>query len=101
MHAEIEAEYKASPTKAELRARFLCVDCSTDTSVRGISEYYVVHHEIWAEGGLERQGGMLCVACLEARIGRVLIPDDFSSAPLNLDPEQPRSERLSKRMGLA
>lgn len=58
-----------------------CVDCSVNTSY--IEEYYNVLDHVWAETGLRPDDGMLCIRCLEARIGRKLTPADFSDAPVN------------------
>src|SRR5262245_42362542 len=53
--------------------RFRCVDCGKDT----IDEYYMVADELWAASG--GGDGMLCLACLERRIGRKLALDDFTA----------------------
>jgi hypothetical protein len=60
----------------EADARFLCVDCRKDT--KG-SEYYRVEDEVWAASGLAPNGGMLCLACLEGRIGRPLTWEEFTA----------------------
>ena len=49
-----------------------CVDCAGD-----FDERYMVKCEIWAASGLARDGGVLCIGCLERRLGRRLTPDDF------------------------
>jgi hypothetical protein len=54
-----------------------------DTFARGVDEYYMVHREVWAAAGMLPRGGMLCVGCLEARLGRRLTAADFTSAPVN------------------
>jgi hypothetical protein len=54
---------------------FHCVDCDKDTLG---GEYYMVSDELWAAAGMGREG-MLCLACLERRIGRELAIDDFTS----------------------
>jgi hypothetical protein len=43
-------------------------------------------------------GGMLCIGCLENRIGRKLRRTDFSEYPINNDGKYPRSERLKNRL---
>lgn len=60
-----------------------CVDCAVDTSVRGVDEYYMVHNAVWAFSGMAPRGGMLCVGCLEVRIGRRLRAADFTDVPVN------------------
>jgi hypothetical protein len=42
--------------------------------------------------------GMLCIGCLEARLGRQLVPDDFASVPLKPGRGH-RSARLLERLG--
>ena len=86
----------ASPTwlaSMKDRSSFLCLDCGVDTGA--IDEYYRVTNELWARvnpGG----DGMLCIGCLEKRLGRELTPDDF---PNGADRSSPKSERLLKRLG--
>ena len=80
------------------RARFLCVGCGFDTH-RG-AEYFMVRHDIWHLTGLDVGDVMLCVGCVEARIGRTLEPADFLDVDLNYDPAVPRSPRLQERLGL-
>jgi hypothetical protein len=63
---------------------FVCVDCSINTM--HIDEYYMVTDEIWDDTGLTSNGGMLCIGCLEARLGRKLTARDFSDVPLNYFP---------------
>jgi hypothetical protein len=55
---------------------FRCVDCGKDTQG---GEYYMVADELWAAAGMAPNGGMLCLADLERRIGRPLVPDDFTA----------------------
>ena len=56
--------------------RFFCVDCGKNTLG---GEYYMVRDELWAASGLEPNDGMLCLACLEKRIGRLLTLEDFAA----------------------
>lgn len=60
---------------------FKCVDCGVNT--HDADEYYMVHDELWAAAGMEPAGGMLCVGCLEQRLGRRLTAADFTDAPVN------------------
>ena len=46
---------------------FRCIDCNVHT--RMIDEYYMVTDETWAIAGMMCDGGMLCIGCLEKRIG--------------------------------
>jgi len=64
----------------------LCVDCGVD--VQPIqngprAERYVVHDEVWAAAGMTPNGGELCVGCIESRLGRQLVPGDFTDCPMN------------------
>jgi hypothetical protein len=79
----------------------LCRDCGTDctpcTGAHGCRhtgrwEHYMVTAEMWSAAGMpvptireynESDGDFLCVGCLEARLGRMLEPGDFTTAPIN------------------
>jgi hypothetical protein len=68
-----------------------CHDCGND-----FDEYsYVVHDAVWNASGLS--DGLLCIGCLEARIGRRLCRDDFTDALLNRFTER-QSLRLQDRI---
>ena len=74
-----------------------CVDCSVNTM--DIDEYYMLKEKVWLSIVPGREG-MLCIGCVEKRLGRKLIPEDFSYCPLNEEEySQPRSDRLLNRMG--
>ena len=60
-----------------VKKRFRCIDCGKDTNLYG--EYYMVADELWSAAGMVPFGGMLCLACLEKRIGRELTPADFTA----------------------
>jgi hypothetical protein len=62
---------------------FECADCEVNTFQEpvGISEYYMVLDPIWEEHGVGK--GMLCIGCLENRMGRELTPADFNEYPVN------------------
>jgi hypothetical protein len=62
--------------KAQSTLRFYCVDCGKNTLG---GEYYAVSDDLWAASGVAPDGGMLCLACLETRIGRALTLDDFTA----------------------
>lgn len=72
-----------------------CVDCEVHTGVVG--DYYMIHKHLWAEFGCG--DGMLCIACLERRMGRILTPSDFTDAPVNGGALTYRSERMISRVG--
>lgn len=75
----------------DLGDTYLCVDCKIDTCYA--DEYYMVHDLLWP-----KLDGMLCVGCLEARIGRELVPADFPDIGANYMGEF--SPRLRNRIGL-
>ena len=52
-----------------------CVDCDKETI--GCGEYYRVSDELWTASGMSPGSGMLCLSCLEKRIGRPLSLEDF------------------------
>jgi len=77
--------------------RGFCLDCLNNTFKT--REYYMLRNEIWALTNVGRKG-MLCIECCEARIGRQLIPSDFSDCYLNTSKSFERSMRLNNRMGI-
>jgi len=78
----------------EIERRFKCKDCKVNTGT--IAEYYMVEDRVWKKAGNE--AGMLCIGCLEDRLGRRLHTNDFSKCPLNFDPSWIKSDRLLNRM---
>ena len=74
---------------------FLCLDCGQDTCLLG--EYYMVRDEFWLAANPDR-AGMLCIGCLERRLGRELTSSDFTDCPLNQESLVLRSSRLTKRL---
>lgn len=72
-----------------------CVDCGVNTLK--INEYYMVENRLWDVYGPAR--GMLCIGCLEKRIGRKLVPSDFSRARINWSGLGKHSPRLADRIG--
>lgn len=85
---------------------FKCKDCKVCT--HSIGEYYMVTTAIWrsAFGGDGRKArGMLCIGCLERRIGRNLARlasskcarADFPDYPINHG-AFPQSDRLMERI---
>lgn len=74
---------------------FMCQDCTTDTLE--LSEYYAVTDGVWAATGFGSDDGMLCVGCLEHRLGRKLSAADFPNYPINRG-VFPMSARLMHRV---
>lgn len=60
-------------------------------------EHYFINTDLWlqATGSIV---GMYCVGCLEQRIGRRLVPSDFTNATVNDPKYEPKSQRLMDRM---
>lgn len=74
-------------------SRYKCADCPVDTNQNG--EYYMVTHNIWGRYGAG--DGMLCIGCLETRMGRKLDKYDFMNVPVNYLGR--RSKRMIDRLG--
>jgi hypothetical protein len=81
-----------------------CADCGSGTIAAG--EWYMVNDEVWEQAWLGRRKWwfqhvpgqeILCIGCLEARIGRTLIACDFTDVPVN-DPANRMSDRLRDRL---
>lgn len=75
---------------------WLCLDCGIHTGL--IDEYYMVNDDVWEEAEMD-EDGMLCVGCLEVRLGRQLVPADFPDLPINAGGFA-HSDRLMNRIGL-
>jgi len=75
---------------------FNCIDCHLDTLE--ICEYYMVHNDIWRQANLSTADGMLCIGCLENRIGRTLNAHDFPDLPVNTSIHFPKSPRILSRI---
>lgn len=75
-----------------------CRDCRVNTS--DIYEYYMVHDEVWQAAGADTEfgWGMLCIGCLEVRLGRTLTPADFTDCWVNHPQGWRKSQRLMSRM---
>jgi hypothetical protein len=81
-----------------------CCDCGLGTYAA--HEWYMVRDEVWEEAWRGRwkwwhqiEGQqILCIGCLEKRLGRTLIASDFTAVPIN-NPNKPSiSERLRDRL---
>lgn len=72
-----------------------CRDCGADTEALG--EFYMLRDEVWGETGMGPDEGMLCVGCVEGRLGRRLGPADFTHVVVNLVwPENMRALKSSR-----
>lgn len=77
---------------------FVCLDCHVCTFC--INEYYMVYRRIWKKIN-PKINGMLCIGCVEKRLGRKLNTKDFTKCSLNKDilsGELLSSRRLVKRI---
>lgn len=84
-----------------------CDDCQKDVMpydgegrpVENGWEWYMVRSEVWEAAA--RHGNLarfLCIGCLETRIGRSLVANDFAPLPLN-EPGWAATKRLLDRLG--
>jgi len=55
----------------------ICQDCDKD------AEYFVVVDTVWKAAGFETQAGVVCMSCIEKRLGRKLVKDDFRDCVVN------------------
>ena len=58
---------------------WLCKDCGKDCFIDS-RDYYMVTHDIWENKGVGT--GMLCMDCMEDRIGHKLTKNDILPCPL-------------------
>ncbi|WP_306364498.1 hypothetical protein [Nocardia sp. CC227C] len=65
--------------------------------LEGPDEWYTVHDALWQHAGA-RPDSILCIGCLESRLGRRLRHNDFLDAPLNDPVYGQHSERLRHRL---
>ena len=57
-----------------------CVDCDINTFIH-TDDYFMVKHKIWKKFGVGTE--MLCVNCLEKRMGRKITKHDLLNCQLN------------------
>jgi hypothetical protein len=78
---------------------FACLDCGVNTSAVG--DYYSLHDDVWQRAHPDAAdpdaGGMLCIPCLERRLGRRLNALDFTDAPINFTAGPRVHERICGR----
>ena len=61
-------------------SNWLCLDCRKDT----FDEYYFVHNHLWRRAvDRSQRHGMLCMSCLQLRLGRPLGRDDFKPGQID------------------
>jgi hypothetical protein len=75
------------------RIKAPCFDCGVDTLATG-GDWYMVHNHLWklawpntdkASGRAKKKplSEILCLRCLERRLGRVVTRGDFTAAAIN------------------
>lgn len=79
------------------RTKWLCLDCRVDTGK--IGEHYFLNTAIWVSV-VGSKYGMLCIGCIEQRLGRKLQPSDFTNAYINSPKHASKSVRLLNRLGV-
>ena len=82
--------------------RFMCHDCGHDTAAMG--EMYHLFDWLWIRVVRAKRTGpvhMLCIGCVEERLGYTLTQDCFSSAPLNTNWDHHYKQSLRLRHRLA
>ena len=80
-----------------------CCDCGAGTFT--IDEWYMVNDDVWEQAwsGCRKPHHellgqeILCIGCLEKRIGRTLCRTDFIDVPVNDPNEYQHSDRLRDR----
>jgi len=72
-----------------------CLDCKIHTHL--IGEYYMLKHDLWKIVNPDYHG-MLCISCVEERLGRKLKKRDFLDCLLNNN-DSFKSDLLIKRLG--
>ncbi len=76
------------------KRKWNCVDCSNDTKL----EHFFVKNTVWFGEAKMPEMGMLCVGCLERRIGRTLCKNDFTDAHINDPRRYSKTARLVERL---
>ena len=73
--------------------KWYCIDCKIDTR----DEHYFVNLDLWMKA-VGSKHGMVCILCLEKRIGRKLNSKDFTDCYINNPRKNTMSERLVNRI---
>lgn len=71
------------------------MDCGIDTGKA--KEFYFIETDVWLIAAKTKEG-MLCIGCIEQRLGRKLEPSDFPDVTINSPKYMEQSQRLSSRM---
>lgn len=76
-----------------VKYNWLCYDCNEDTW----DEYYMIRDPLWVLATISKPAHLLCIGCVEHRLGRKLTKADFTNAPIN-DLNMGHSDRLLNRL---
>ena len=55
----------------------ICWDCDKK------AEYFIVTDIVWKDAGFKTNAGVICMHCIEERLGRELVKDDFRDCSVN------------------
>lgn len=78
------------------KRKWNCVDCNRCTKL----EHYFVNSNVWFNLAGMSEKGMLCVDCIEKRIGRKLNSFDFTDAHINNPRTNAMTDKLRSRIGV-
>lgn len=78
-----------------LDVHWFCFSCGEDTFAMG--EDYALRDELWKTYGVE---GVLCIGCLETRLGRKLTPEDFKDGFLSAALSGELERKFGPELGL-
>lgn len=78
------------------KRKWNCVDCDRCTKL----EHYFVKSEVWFVLAGMPETGMLCLDCIERRIGRELNSSDFTDAHINNPKTNSMTDKLRNRIGV-
>lgn len=87
--------FTKTKTMTDLFDKFKCQDCEVNTGE--IHEYYMLLDDLWMQIR-DKYHGMLCIGCVEKKLGRKLNKQDFVDVPINNIDERIKSERLVNRL---
>lgn len=76
----------------------MCQDCGHDTYMMG--ELYMLQFYLWEKATETRYAQMLCIGCVEERLGRRLERSDFINCPLNFELRYTKRQSLRLRSRL-
>jgi hypothetical protein len=62
----------------ETDKRIYCLDCGDEIAAKG--DWCMLEDKVWAGTGIAPDGGVLCLECIEGRLGRYLETSDFAIA---------------------